>query len=175
MTREHRQIDVSVLQDILEYDPISGKFWWKHRVDARPQWNARCAGKQTGSLNKATGYETIRIFDKGYYAHRVAYALMTGEWPALGIDHVNGQRNDNRWVNLRLATQSQNIMNSRKGSRNSTGYKGVCYDKTHNVYVADICANGKSKRIGRYSTAEEAHAAYCKASADLHGEFGRTK
>ena len=58
-------------------------------------------------------------------------------------------------------------------SNNSTGYKGVCYDKTHKVYVADICANGKSIRIGRYATAEEAHAAYCKAAADLHGDFSR--
>jgi len=173
MAKETRSIDVEVLRGLLDYDPKSGVLTWKHRQDARPQWNAKCAGKIAGSLNKSIGYVTLRIFDKAYYAHRVAYALMTGEWPKNGIDHINGDRKDNRWDNLRPANQSQNMMNRRKSAKNSTGYKGVCYDKTHKVYVADIRANGKSIRIGRYATPEEAHAAYCKASADLHGDFSR--
>lgn len=88
-------------------------------------------------------------------------------------DHENGVTLDNRRNNLRFATSSQNAMNRRKTSANSSGYKGVHWHKGHQKWCAQIKVNGKSIHLGYFDTPEEAHAAYCEAATRLHGDFAR--
>ncbi len=168
-------ITPELLRQLLDYDPDTGDFTWKYRPDERPQWNARCAGKKAGHLNKVIGYVTLRIFDKGYYAHRVAYAIMTGEWPPKGIDHINGDKSDNRWCNIRAADQSQNGANRGLHPNNTSGFRGVHFSKRDQIWVADLCVKGKNKRLGRFKTAEAAYAAYKEAKLKAFGEFARVE
>lgn len=93
------------VQELLDYNPNTGQFTW--RVD-RPR---RKAGTVAGCFDKALGYWRICIQGQVLYAHRLAWAWMTGEHPSHPIDHVNGMRFDNRWGNLRLAVGNINVKN----------------------------------------------------------------
>lgn len=91
------------------------------------------------------------------------------------VDHKNGNTLDNRKHNLRICTHTENVRNQRISSKNTTGFKGVTFDKVKNKYLARISVNSKSIHLGRHATAEDAYAAYCEASKKYHGEFGRTE
>lgn len=98
---------------------------------------------------------------------------MTGEWPPDEIDHINGVRDDNRWVNLRIATRGQNLCNARRRSDNTSGYKGVCWDANKGKWLASITINRKNKFLGHYETPEAGHEAYFVAAREHFGEFAR--
>lgn len=100
--------------------------------------------------------------------------MMTGHWPASQVDHRNLNTGDNRWLNLREATPSLNAANIRLKS-NKAGLKGVTYVEDRQVYRARIKKHGKMIDLGRYSTAEAAHAAYIKGAAAHFGNFARNK
>ncbi len=103
-------------------------------------------------------------------AHRIAWALMNGEWPTRLIDHINGDKHDNRWANLRLASPSQN-MHSRSGRANKTGYRGVF--PNGNGFASKIMVNRKIIQFPTRATAAEAYADYCAAARRYHGAFAR--
>ena len=156
------------LKEVLEYDPTTGIF--TNRVSRS---NMR-AGSVAGCVTP-NGYISISIDGKRYLAHRLAYLCVVGSFPPDHIDHINGIRDDNRLANLRVATRSENCRNSRKRSNNTTGYKGVWFDKRTGKFQAQIRINGKKKYLGLFLTPEEAHRAYAKAANTLHGEYARTE
>jgi hypothetical protein len=92
--------------------------------------------------------------------------------PPAEIDHINGLPADNRLANLRLATHAENGRNSRR-RKSSSGLKGTHWRPERNVWVGQIKKDGKRFFLGHFATAEEAHAAYVKAAAELHGQFAR--
>jgi hypothetical protein len=102
--------DQSDLRRILAYDPDTGDFRWRLRSDRDHSWNMRHVGGLAGST-LPIGYRYVNIRKKLLLAHRLAWLWMTGQWPVDQIDHINGDRVDNRWCNLRLATQKQNSAN----------------------------------------------------------------
>jgi AP2 domain/HNH endonuclease len=120
---------------------------------------------------------------------RTAYALHSGPRPArcnifmhrllmrepdgLRVDHKDGNGLNNRKDNLRPATDQQNSFNSRIPSNNTSGFKGVSWHKRDHKWRARITFGGKRRHLGDFNTPEDAHKAYAKASAELHGEFGR--
>lgn len=170
------------IRELLRYDPVTGMLYWVRRNlcdfssdNAYGTWNARYSGKEAFTSTNQAGYKVGAIFNKKYYAHRVGWAIYYGEWPKSEIDHINGEKNDNRICNLRLATGSQNRMNSRMRSDNSSGLKGASYLERDRVWSSSIGVMGKIIRIGLFSSAEEAHEAYCKAAMTYHGEFARTE
>lgn len=157
------------LKEIVHYCSETGKFTWI--MDRGGAW----AGKSAGcDRNTKSGYIYIRIEERLYRAHRVAWLYVHGEWPTLHIDHINGVRDDNRIENLRLATQTQNLYNKRACKNSKTGVKGVCWDSSTGRYQVKISINGRAKHIGRYDSVEEGAAAYAEASRKHHGEFSRT-
>ena len=101
--------------------------------------------------------------------HQVIMPLTNGTIP----DHINGNSLDNRRVNLRAATNRQNLYNSRLRADNSTGKKGVTFIKHKGVYAASIKVMGKTRYLGQHKTCESAHEAYCKAAIEIAGEFAR--
>lgn len=119
------------------------------------------------------GYRELNVSGKRYLAHRVAFALMAGRWPTEFIDHINCVRTDNRWVNLREADHRQNVLNTAKTVRNTSGFKGVHYEKANGKWSAATFINGAQHRLGQFNTPEEAHAAYVKAVKREAGEFAR--
>jgi hypothetical protein len=109
-----------------------------------------------------------------YYEHRIAFLIMTGEWPTGEIDHQKpGTRADNRWNNLRPSNHSENLSNRPQQINNLLGLKGVSSNHKGGFY-ARIQARGKTRHLGTFTTPETAHAAHAQAARELHGEFART-
>jgi hypothetical protein len=162
------------LRALLDYDAATGVFTWRRREPLRQYdktWNTRYAGKPAGTPTVPKGYIQIMADGRLHLAHRLAFLWMTGAWPAFEIDHHDGNRTNNRWSNLRLATSSQNKMNGVRRSDNSSGYRGVRFDKRRNHWIAEIMANGMTFYLGSFQTVEDAAAAYAEAAGRLHGKF----
>lgn len=153
----------------LHYDPSTGKFTRLLKSHGR-----RKAGSEAGSIvrRKHLRYRQICVNYVTYTAHRLAWLYMTGEWPPAGhvIDHINGDGTCNCWINLRLATPGQNCANSRRPSTNTTGYKGVTRTR-EGKFIAAIRANGKTRHLGVFDEAIDAHTAYREAGEQLWGPF----
>lgn len=158
------------LREVLDYNPETGVFTWKKRISQKS-----AVGKTAGSIEKVSGYVSIRIDKKLYMAHRLAWLMMLGEWPGPGheIDHVNGNRADNRWGNLRLATRGQNNANQKISRRNTSGFKGVTARRNGTVWTAQIGHRGEYIHIGVFDSPELAHAAYLDKAGELFGDFAR--
>lgn len=156
----------ATLRARLHYSVITGEFYWlksKGRVKA---------GDVAGCLNSG-GYIYIQINSKPYLAHRLAWFWVTGEWPTNEIDHKSGIRDANYWLNLREATNSQNACNTRLCSINTSGYKGVCWNKARKKWQANIKLSNKTKHLGYFDDINLAYAARLKAQQELHGDFAR--
>lgn len=159
-----KSFSADYLRSRMSYDKDTGIFTWLV--------GKRFRGQVAGCITK-NGYWYIRVDGKNYFAHRLAWLHATGKWPEKCIDHINGNRSDNRLCNLREATHAQNSMN-RPGDRISkTGLKGV-YVTKGGVYRASIMAHGRIRRLGSFDDAASAHKAYAAAAAELHGAFART-
>lgn len=170
------EITANGLRASLTYDPVSGAFHWKNRPDISPTNRSRLKGMIAGGLCK-DGYIKIKINDRLYSAHRLAWLYVTGVFPKGEIDHKDGDRKNNSWANLREATRDQNQHNRKLQKNNTSGYKGVsrCWDKRYKtkIWIATIRNNGKQLTLGRYKTPQEAHKAYCYFAEKTRGEFAR--
>lgn len=156
--------------DLFVYDPETGKFSWRYKAAK----NGSPLRGDPGWTN-CGGYQMLNVSRKNMMAHRAAHIIMTGSDVPKGheIDHINGVRDDNRWRNLRVVRRSQNNMNSKIRSDNKSGVKGVCYDKTRGQWAAEIKADGKRWRLGRFDTIEEAAKVRAEAEERIFGEYRR--
>lgn len=161
-------ISHSDLLKILQYDPETGHFFWKI---SHPKGRVE-AGQKAGTIG-SHGYVIITIDARKYRAHRLAWFYITGEWPTCFIDHKDTNRTNNSWSNLRLATQSQNIANSRIAKNNASGRKGVYWHGASGKWSASIMYQGKPQYLGLFSSIDEAATAYRKAAERLFGSFAR--
>jgi hypothetical protein len=159
------------LKTLLHYNPETGVLTWLPREGSN-SFNSRCAGKIAGSICP-TGYLMIRIYNVQTSAHRLAYLFMEGRLPKC-IDHKNGNKSDNSWLNLRECTYSENLRNTGKKSHNTSGYKGVIWHKRCGKWHSRVGFNRKKHHIGYFNTPEEAARAYDKKAIELHGEFALT-
>lgn len=164
------ELDQSELRRILSYDPKTGIFRWRPRADRDLSWNHRFSGEEAGAV-LPIGYRYINFNKKLRSAHRIAWLWMTGEWPDAQVDHINGDRADNRWANLRAATQKQNSANVGLRSTNTSGVKGVCWLAAKSRWRATITVNRREIRLGQFRTLEDAKAARKSAEAEYHGVF----
>jgi hypothetical protein len=162
-----KELTIDRLKSVLDYNPETGDFTWRISSSNRTPVGTKAGAKGT------IGYIHISVDMKKYLAHRLAYFYMTGEWPKSVIDHINGDKADNRWANLRPATISQNTWNSNKSSKNSSGYKGVSFSKSKKKWTARISKNYHLHILGYFDTKEEAIEAHKKAAIELHGDFAR--
>lgn len=149
------------LKQYLSYDPETGVFCRLKFSSAR--WKP---GKITGT-NSGHGYIKIGLNHKQLYAHRLAWFYVYGEWPE-EIDHINGDRADNRLVNLRSVTKPQNNQNMAIQKSNTSGYKGVSWCSEKKRWKAQISIENKNKFIGRFDTKEQAYAAYLMEKLKHH-------
>ncbi len=146
----------------IKYDPDTGDFTWVCPASRRVS-----AGQKAGWLNDS-GYVLISLGGVKYRAHRLAWRIVYGYWPSDQLDHINGNRADNRIANLREATDAQNRQNTAKRIDNKSGYVGVYYAPWANAWRAEIRVAGVRRKLGYFSAPELAHAAYSKAKAELH-------
>lgn len=175
-----------LLHKLLKYDEATGKLFWRRRtLDILPEgkrsdpancatWNSRWAGKEALGAEAGNGYRVGNILGRKYYAHRVVWAMVKGEWPKECIDHINGDPSDNRIENLRAATKSQNGRNRGPQTNNKTGFKGVSLCKENQRWMAQIQIHGVNKFLGYHDTPDLAHAAYKNAAKIYHKSFANS-
>lgn len=141
----------------LDYDPETGIFLWKWRDSVKRQLNTR-AGKIAGCANR-DGYLLIMVDGVPHRAHRLAWLIVTGEWPVDQIDHVNGDPADNRVANLRAVNHAENMRNQAMPRNNTSGVVGVARHKATGKWVAYIYANGSRLCLGSFTAKTDAIAA----------------
>lgn len=150
------------LKELLDYRE-DGAFVWK--VNLRGRFAK--AGMVAGS-KRPDGYIGICVDQHTLLAHRLVWFWHHGTMPEHEIDHINGIKHDNRIENIRPATRTENLQNTKKGRSQHTNLIGVGYSSRDKVYSAKIRHNGQRKYLGSFATADEAHCAYLKAKQELH-------
>jgi hypothetical protein len=137
-------------------------------------WKVKRQGCNIGDVAgfiRSDGYRRITIFGKKYLAHRLIWIYVYGYYPHKFIDHINRIKDDNRICNLREATNSQNKCNTDKQSNNTSGYKGVCWNKERGKWWASITLNGKRTHLGYFADIDTAAKVREDASIKYFGEF----
>lgn len=157
-------ISREMLMECLEYKPDDGTFIRKKS----PRGDT--LGKPAGCIQNSSGYVLIHIRGKSYRAHRLAFLYMRGVIPLI-VDHINGNRSDNRWSNLRESTKEGNSHNSIIGKNNKSGVKCVSWNKRLKKWHARIMSERKYKHIGYFPDLIGAELAVRKSRIELHGEF----
>ena len=158
-------MDADYLRQILFYDADTGVFIW------RQSGMGRRIGDMAGTIGH--GYRIIMIDWRRYRAHRLAWLYMTGEWAAAEIDHINLDKADNRWSNLRSATRCENMANTCIRSNNTSRLKGVYWHKRAGKWMASIQADNKQRYLGLFDCPAAAQFAYIIAADKYFGEFAR--
>ena len=168
---------IEVVRSLLEYRPETGEFFWRERPEdmfpARRHalmWNKRFAGKPAFNIRHHAGYLYGGLFGSNFSTHRVAWYYQTGEIPD-EVDHVNGDRKDNRFANLRDVTRKENCKNAARRTRSRSGVTGLSWDAVNFRWHVRV---GK-KHIGRFKDFDEAVAARKAAASeqDFHPNHGR--
>ena len=155
------------LRENIDYNPDTGIFTWIKKPSI-----ATKVGQEAGSVNK-DGYICISFRNNLYYAHRLAYYMYYGIDPLEKlVDHIDGDKSNNKINNLRLATKSQNGANRvNLPSNNTSGAIGVCWDKKPKMWKALIMINGEQKHLGYFINKEDAIQARNEAEVKYYGEF----
>lgn len=154
------------LLEALHYDPFTGIFTWLISTN-----HSIKIGQVAGSISAVDGYVYLGIDRCLHKAHRLAWFYMTGEWPPEHVDHRDRATCNNRWSNLRLATRSQNLSNSKKRKDNKTGARGVSWQASAKKYRASIMIETVNHYLGLFDTVAEASAAYEAVAIKARGEF----
>ncbi|QIG68228.1 HNH endonuclease protein [Rhizobium phage RHph_Y1_10] len=160
-SEQRKPIQREAILAVFDYDAENGLLFWKERSDdafsdsryART-WNTRLAGKRAGHIAKS-GYAKVKINDSVFAVHRLIWTIETGEI-ADCIDHINGNRSDNRFINLRNVSKEENSKNAALSRRNTSGCSGVSFQSTLGLWEAYIWSNGKPVYLGRFSEKEKA-------------------
>lgn len=153
-----------LLRSILFYEPTTGEFTWLQDVSWR-----MLKGMKAGTLDKGNGYMNVAYQYRSYKLHRLAWFYVHNEWPAFDIDHINGNRADNRISNLRSVTRAVNLQNQRlPKTNNKSGFLGVYWNKWHKKWATDIAVNGKKQHIGYFDKPEDAHEAHLQRKRAIH-------
>ena len=143
---------------LFTYDPDTGDLRWK------------TSGEIAGWVEN-TGYRRVKVFGERYIVSRIAWTMFYGAPPDGEVDHINGNRADDRICNMRECSASQNSCNRKRPSHNTTGFKGV--QRAGKSFRARIMKNGETIDLGCFPTARMAFERRLTALAKLHGEFAR--
>lgn len=147
--------------DFLDYDPLTGHFTWKKRSSSRAS-----AGSIAGRM-QSLGYRQIKLRGKTFYAHRLAWLFVTGAMPAHEIDHINGNRDDNRFANLRDIPRRLNVQNQHR-TRKDSGLMGTWMDKRCGRWKSAVSTLGVVKRLSSFDTEAQANSAYLEEKRKQH-------
>lgn len=181
--RPVKNLTVDDVRRFLHYDPKTGRLWWKLRsydtfygdrsvqIGRGKVWNQRFAGKRAFTA-QSLGYFVGSVTGCKVYAHRVAWIHYYGELPSEGllIDHINGDKTDNRISNLRLVTRQQNIYN-KPARGGASQHKGVQWLKRSGKWQAVMRFEGKTRHLGLFDSEEEAAARYIREAEVLQGVY----
>jgi hypothetical protein len=168
---------------LLRYEPETGKLFWRKRsetdfvcIGRYKTWTKRYSEKEAGSFN-ASGYRQISISGNVLYGHRLAWLLYYKKAPSDSIDHINGNKSDNRIVNLRCVSQKENMRNQVKNAKNTSGQNGVWWHSRAQKWSAEIKVNQKKIHLGLHSCKSKAVLARKEAEIryGFHENHGRER
>lgn len=171
------------LRECVDYDPDTGLFTWRDRplshfkrAQSHAAWRATCFGKPFGSI-LSTGYRRAIIDGERYLEHRLAWFYVYGVWPEEQIDHLNGDRTDNRIANLRCVSNAENHRNLTLFRNNTSGVAGVRFDKRYGTWKAVIWDSGRPVHLGSFLRKDDAVAARRDAEMQLgyHPNHGKQR
>ena len=161
-------MNIEKLRTHISYDPSTGIMTWKKVLSNRGVVGAEC-----GSNVDSKGYKRVCFEGKQYRAHRVVWAMHYGEIPSFQIDHINGDRSDNRICNLRLASNQENSFNTRIKKNNTSGYTGVTWSQNAKKRMAQIMVNNKHIYLGTFADKNVAVQTRSKATKEYFGVFAK--
>lgn len=171
------------LRQLLRYEADTGKMFW---IEQKPEnfqdgkysrerkcsmWNGSYAGKEAFATQHGEGYRVGAVGGRMILAHRVAYTLYHGQWPKGDIDHINGNRTDNRIINLRDVSRSENLRNAACRSNNTSGHTGVRWNKKDKKWVAFATVGGSRTHLGYFDNRADA----CAARSEFNKNNGFTR
>jgi len=171
-------ISADYVRQLLDYERETGVLTWKARTPDmfeklyhNPEkqchsWNNKYAGMKAGCISH--GRVLVSIYNKKYFAHRIAWLIAYGIWPEHEIDHVSGDSKDNCLLNLREATSGENHQNLSRARNNISGFSGVRYIKDRTKWIAFITVGKKRRHLGTFGTFEDAVSARLKAKKEMH-------
>ncbi|MBL4767868.1 MAG: HNH endonuclease [Rhodobacteraceae bacterium] len=176
-----------LLRTLLNYHPDTGYLFWRARTpdmftkgkypteSSCAWWNSKFANKHAFKSVNWNGYYFGGIFGHSYQAHRIIFALVSGECPAGEIDHINGVKKDNRIANLRMVTHAENMRNQRLPTDNNSGRIGVSWHKCSGAWRAQISDRSQKIHLGTFHDINDAAAARAVAEAKYgyHKNHGR--
>lgn len=165
--KQYENLTIDRVRELLDYDPETGIF------TRRIYRGGTKSISEPAGYTHSKGYRIVRVDLEMIKGHRLAWFMFYGEWPKKEIDHINGNKDDNRIANLRQADRSENMRNCGMKSNNTSGFKGCRLREKG--WQARITLRGKQIHLGFFGTALEASAAYEAAARELHGEFTRVK
>ena len=163
-TPEGHMDEIAKIKEKLAYSGEAGSFTWRIKS------GRQSAGSPAGSL-WPSGYVGIRVGNKTYLAHRLAWAFVHDEWPSADVDHINRIPSDNRISNLRIASRSQNMANCGLRTTNKSGVKGVHWSSRAQRWIARVQKDGKHGYVGTFTSLEEATSAVRAAYEREYGAF----
>ncbi|SEU36182.1 AP2 domain-containing protein [Burkholderia cepacia] len=175
-----RELPIDYLHECLNYDAATGILTWRTRPESHfstaavcRRFNSLYAGKVAGG-RVANGYLMLPLKDENgkrvlFYAHRIAFALHHGRFPEAEVDHIDGDRTNNKAANLREATRLKNMANSVFDVENSRGVRQLGLNR----WLAQMSHRGENVYLGTYGTEAEAHAAFCGAAIFARREFAK--
>ncbi len=158
---------IEYLHKRLRYEPETGKLFWRDCEETHRSGRAS-ANKEAFTSKTKHGYLHGSIDKKKLYSHRVAWAIYYGDWPREQVDHISGDRSDNRICNLREVSNKENAKNRALMPNNKSGVCGVYWCKANRNWTASIKINGKNKHLGSFSSIHDAKDAR-EAAQKQHG------
>lgn len=171
-------LSLNDLRELVRYEPETGAIYWLHR-DPRwfsgerhrkawmACWNSRYPGNRADTVLDSKGYPIVRVLGEKFFAHRLAFALIFDRWPERHIDHIDGNRTNNRIANLREVDQGANQRNRGLTRANTSGVVGVSWRERDKRWVATIRNRGRNEFLGHFTTKEAAVAARQAAAERL--------
>lgn len=171
------------LRKLLACDPATGELTWRQRPlemfplrRAGRAWNTKYAGARALDRIDASGYRSGTVFNRKVYAHRAVIALITGAWPD-SVDHINGDRSDNRIENLRSVNHATNLRNTKRRADNMSGHCGVFWIKRDRKWQAKIRVDQRQIYLGRFERLDDAVTARKEAEVlyGFHENHGRAE
>ena len=164
------QITAEYARSVLRYQPDTGKLFWRDRGADCANWNSRWAGKEAFTPVGGPGYKQGSLAGAKFYAHRVIVLMMTGDWPEACVDHINGDKLDNRWSNLRAASRTDNNRNRVGRADRSGPHKGVRVSRS-GAFQARIVVDKQEIALGTFGCPTAAALAYDRAAKVHFGQF----